>query len=94
MERTRRDGGPACPVRSRAARRRTDGDHTPGCSLVPLFKVDGINTRRLRPLQWKNILSAIAATSRFTGAGRLKSMREDMACCLMKLLGGWASEMG
>ena len=28
----------------------------------------------------------MAATSRFTGAGRLKSMREDMACCLMKLL--------
>lgn len=34
----------------------------------------------------RNILSAMAETRRFTGAGRLKSMREDMACCLMKLL--------
>ena len=33
-----------------------------------------------------NALSAIEPTSRFTGAGRLKSIREDMACCRMKLL--------
>ena len=36
----------------------------------------------------KDLLSAIAPTSRFTGAGRLKSMREDIACCLIKLLRG------
>ena len=33
-----------------------------------------------------NLLSAIEPTSRFTGAGRLKSIREDMACCRIKLL--------
>jgi hypothetical protein len=32
------------------------------------------------------LLSAMAETSRLTGMGRLKTMREDMACCRMKLL--------
>ena len=32
------------------------------------------------------VLSAIDETSRFTGTGLLKSMREDIACWRMKLL--------
>lgn len=33
-----------------------------------------------------NSLSAMAETSRLTGIGRLKVIREDIACCRMKLL--------
>lgn len=33
-----------------------------------------------------NVLSAMAETSLFTGEGRLKIIREDIACCRMKLL--------
>ena len=50
MARTRRGGGLACPVRSRAIRHRTDGDRTPGCSLGPLFKCDGVGHRDPRDI--------------------------------------------
>lgn len=62
-----------------------DDDRTPGYSLVPLYDPAAIK-RTSNNRKRRDVLSAIAETSRFTGAGRLKSMREDMACCLMKLL--------
>jgi hypothetical protein len=34
----------------------------------------------------RDVLSAMADTSLFTGEGRLKIIREDIACCRIKLL--------
>jgi hypothetical protein len=68
---------------SQGIRHRTDGARTLACSPEPLRKtvesIGGVKGRR-------SSLSAMEDTNLFTGIGRLKTIREDIACCRIKLL--------
>ena len=52
-----------------------------------LWEFNAYKTFKVSDIQ--NVLSAIEETRRLTGIGRLNTIREDIACCRMKLLNGW-----